>query len=126
LLDLSGKNILIVDDDEASLFLLQEFIEPFGASLTLVSTSEGFEKCLDGAHFHLVLLDIRLKDVSGIDLLPKIRKCWPKAFVIAQTAYANNGDDNFFINKGFDGYISKPISFDLLISLINKLLEKKS
>lgn len=119
---LHGKSILIVDDDFTSVLLFKELIEPTEATI--------FE-CYDGCSIfsiireysiQLILLDIRLGDCSGFELLPEIRKVDPSIIVIAQTANAMIDDYDRCIAAGFDDYISKPISSRELYQKLKKYL----
>ena len=72
----------------------------------------------------LVLLDIRLPDVNGWDLVRIIKKLRPGLPVIAQTAYAMSTDRRKSQEAGCDNYISKPIKREQLLNLMAEYLEK--
>jgi CheY-like chemotaxis protein len=122
--DLSGITLLLVDDDISSLYLLREFFEPTGAILHLASNENELYTILDNCTFKIALLDIKFGKISGLNLLPEIKKRHPGVIVIAQTAYALSDDEDFFISAGFDGYLSKPIRFDKLMETICSLMRK--
>jgi CheY-like chemotaxis protein len=71
----------------------------------------------------LVLMDIKMPEMDGIEAMLKIKELWPKIPVIAQTAYCLSGDEERIMAAGFDGYIPKPILRDKLYRLIDKVLE---
>ena len=71
----------------------------------------------------LVLLDIRLPDINGFDLLVKINEVLPGVPVIAQTAFVMAGDKKKCFDAGFDDYISKPIQRDELYAKIEKYIK---
>jgi two-component system, cell cycle response regulator DivK len=120
--DFTDLSILIVEDDEASLFLFKELLEPTGANLFYARCEEDFFEHLDKYEFRIILLDIRLGNASGFDLLPHIRKKLPNAIVIAQTAYVLPDESEMFMMEGFDGYISKPLHMAKLYNLISSFL----
>jgi DNA-binding response OmpR family regulator len=121
---LSNIFILIVDDDVASLLLFEEYFRSVNIEVYTASNKEELWIQLKNNDIRIVLLDIKLGTVSGIELLPLIRKEKPEVVVIAQTAYALAGDKEFFIEAGFDEYISKPIDFDTLMGVIQKFIDK--
>ncbi len=114
--------ILIIEDDEASREFLSEVISIQGYEFILAGNGiDGIEQFTKhGAD--LILLDIRLPDISGIEVLKKLRKLSPSVPVIAQTAFAMEKDRDEFLKAGFDGYLSKPIKPDDLISAIETFL----
>jgi two-component system, cell cycle response regulator DivK len=74
---------------------------------------------------HLVLMDISLPDIDGIDVLKLIRSdnLLPRIPFIALTAHAMSGDKEKYLLAGFDDYVSKPIiDIDILLTAIEKLI----
>jgi two-component system, cell cycle response regulator DivK len=113
-----GKSILIVDDDPTSALLFKEYLEPTNANIIIAYDGNSIFAILKNQPVHLVLLDIKLGDCNGFDLLPKIKAMNPKIIVIAQTANAIIDDYHKCIQAGFDDYLSKPINSS---ELYNKL-----
>ena len=70
----------------------------------------------------LILMDIKLPDISGFELTSIIRKKKPNTPIIAQTAFANESDKLKCMNAGCNDFISKPIDQTLLKSLIQKYI----
>jgi CheY-like chemotaxis protein len=122
------NTIAVVEDNEDSAVLLQALLEDSykvivyntgGAALT------GFEKCIPD----IVLLDISLPDIDGIEVLKQIRKNdrLKHLQVVALTAHAMKGDETSFLLKGFDKYLSKPIlDGQVLLDMIHNLLQEKT
>ncbi|HYW96496.1 MAG TPA: response regulator [Bacteroidales bacterium] len=114
--------ILVVEDDEASREFLSEVIGSLGYKLiTAKNGREGID------HFKkygadLILLDIRLPDINGIEVLERLKEHSPEIPVIAQTAFAMQQEREEFLSRGFDGYISKPVKPEALASAILKFL----
>lgn len=77
-----AKQILIVDDDPTLCAYLLHALKPLGAALTTCGTGEAAIRLLEKQHFDLVLLDINLPDVSGLDLLARFRDSNSTKFVI--------------------------------------------
>ena len=105
-----GKSILVVDDDPTSALLFTELLEPTEANIIVVYEGCSIFNIIKNRTIDLILLDIRLGDCNGFDLLPEIRKANPQIIVIAQTANAMVDDYQRCMDAGFDDYISKPIS----------------
>lgn len=116
-----GKSILVVEDDEISLEFLKELFEPYG--IKILSTIDGktaIEMCKNNSKLDLVLMDVQLPVMSGIDSMKEIKKINPGLPILAQTAFAMSGDKEKYIKEGFDDYISKPINLQELLALIAK------
>lgn len=118
----SGKKILVVDDDRLSAYLLQEFLESSNADITIAYDGLTTKVLMEGTPFDLVLLDIKLGDCNGIEMLPKLRALNPKAIIIAQTANAVADDYFHYLTAGFDDFIFKPINLANLITMLEKYL----
>lgn len=117
--------ILVVDDMDYNLELFREYIEETGATAICVSDAyQALEICRSDITINLILLDIRLSDGSGYELLSKIKSCRCNVPVVAQTAYALAGDKQKALDFGFDDYISKPIVKKELYQLFFKFLSK--
>jgi len=67
-------------------------------------------------------MDIQMPNINGIEAAKAIKKIKKGIPVLAQTAYALDGDMEKFLHEGFDDYISKPIDSDLLIGKIRNLI----
>ena len=103
--------ILVVEDNELSMKLLHHLLKPRGYNI--LQTGEGME-ALKLARQHkpdLILMDIRLPDVSGLEVTKWIKESDAlKAIpIIAVTAFAMKGDEERFRERGFDAYVAKPI-----------------
>lgn len=84
---------------------------------------------LRDASFDLVLMDIQLPGMDGLEATKLIRDGWAGEArrhtpVIAMTAYAMNGDRDVFLDAGMDAYIAKPLDIASLFRLISETLER--
>ncbi|WP_462281854.1 PAS domain-containing hybrid sensor histidine kinase/response regulator [Salinivirga cyanobacteriivorans] len=119
----TGKSILIVEDEEANQVFLSELIEPSGANITIAQNGkESLNHWESKIPFDLILLDIRLPDMLGLNVARKIRKTNKNIPIIAQTAYAMGDDREASLKAGCNNYIPKPIDINLLLSMINDYL----
>ena len=117
-----GKSVLIVEDDEANMQLLKELLKDTGLTLFSVKNGNDSWGILEEDAINLILMDVRLPDVNGIKLTRQIKERYPRIPVIAQTAYASQDDIRECMEAGCSDYISKPISGEKLLSLIQKYI----
>ncbi|MCF7807445.1 MAG: response regulator [Candidatus Marinimicrobia bacterium] len=119
------KRIAVVEDNPDNLLLIQAIL---GKDYDL-STYEDGPIALEGlakSSVDLMLIDIALPGMDGVELLGKLRKMdhLKQAPAIALTAHAMVGDKEKYLKAGFDGYYSKPIlNFDEFNTLIRSLLD---
>jgi len=122
---LHGKKLLLVDDHPLNRRVGRLFLEPEGAFIIEAENGvEALEK-LAGDRFDLVLLDIHMPVLDGIQTLKRIRASlepWHDIPIIALTADAMSGDRERYLAEGMDGYISKPIDKLDLLNEIHRLL----
>jgi PAS domain S-box-containing protein len=123
--ELTNKIILLVEDDLFSAEYIKEIIIPLGWSILHTQSGlEAIEICKDTSlSIELVLMDIRLPDISGIEATKAIKKICPHLPVIAQTANAMTDDKEKCLNAGCDAYISKPIEFQAFKKILFQFME---
>ena len=122
-----GKKLLLVEDDESNMEFLKVILNKTQVELVCAGNGSELRKLFKNLEiFDLVLLDIRLPDASGLDLVKEIKAIRPDLPVIAQTSYAMEQDKQKSIHAGFDDYISKPINKDLLLTLISGFLKNNN
>ena len=118
-----SKNILVVEDDESSAFLLGTFLKETGASISF--TTDGNE-AVDFVRQHpdtdLVLMDILLPNKDGFTATREIKSFARDVVIIAQTAYAFSMDHREALKAGCDAYLSKPLNMSLLLDKIDGYL----
>ncbi len=115
---LEGISVLIVEDDDMSYAFLNEYL--CGCGMEIMRASSGIEAIEKVERFNpqLIIMDIRLPLMSGLDATKKLRANGIKTPIIAQTAYAMSEDKKICMDAGCDDYISKPIHKDLLLKKI--------
>jgi len=124
-MDWTGKSILIVEDEETNYIYLRRILEKTNASLAWAENGlEAVNQCGSGHHFDIILMDVKMPGMNGIDALKILKEKNPSQLIIAQTAYARTEDEIMFRKEGFDDYISKPISPADILSLIDRYLRK--
>ena len=117
-----GEQILVVEDNERNMKLLRDVLQTAGYR-TLEVTTGGRAVELATKHApDLVLMDIRLPDMSGLEVLGRLRADERTASipVLAVTAQAMQGDRERFLAEGFDGYLSKPVDIRELVETVRR------
>ena len=113
--------MLIVEDNEESTFYLSLIVKPYAQEVIIVKTGlDAIEACTRNPDINLVLMDIQMPDIDGYEATRQIRKFNKEVVIIAQTAYAFNGDKIKALEAGCNDYISKPFRKVDMIQLIEK------
>jgi PAS domain S-box-containing protein len=111
--------ILIVEDDIVNASFLMEMLGSTGATLLIAYTGGQALKLLESTpSIKVILLDIRLPDYNGLELIKLLKEISPSVKIIFQSAYATIEDKQIGYNAGCDGYVTKPINESELISMI--------
>jgi CheY-like chemotaxis protein len=119
---MTGDRILVVEDNEKNMKLFRDVLVAMGYR-TLEATRGG--EAVDMASEHtpdLVLMDIQLPDLDGVQALHRLRGDARTATIpiVALTAQAMRGDRERFLAAGFDGYVSKPVNVRDLIETVRQ------
>jgi len=115
----AGKKILIAEDEETNYFYLETVLKRTGAILFHARNGEeAVQACKDQPTMDLVLMDIKMPELNGLDATRLIREFNATLPIIAQTAYALVGERNKCLSAGCNDYISKPINRELLLKMI--------
>ena len=115
--------LLIVEDDESQRFLYQEELQEEGYEVVLANNGKEALKCLEGTLFDLIILDIRMPEMDGIEALGKIVSRYKKISVILHTAYPEYRNQS--IASLADAFILKSSDLSLLKKTVKELLEEK-
>jgi len=121
----SVARILIVDDDENIRKVLMAILEDKGYNMEAVGTAREAIKKTEKECYNLALIDIRLPDIEGIDLLTKIRDTTPRMRKIIITGYPTLQNAVDAVNRGADAYIMKPFDVERVLSTISEQLRKQ-
>lgn len=120
-----GKKALIVDDSKLNLKVAENVLKNF--LVTTESVTSGLEclSCVNSKKYDIIFMDIMMPNMSGVEVLRKLRENGVNTPVIALTADAIEGQEEKYMSEGFDGYISKPINKEKLSYVLNKYLGGK-
>ena len=117
-----GKLIYIAEDDEFSYYLLEEMLRPLNLRIKQAANGKELLDLMNQDTPDLVLLDIRMPVMSGLEALKEIRKRHTDIPVIAQSAHVLPEERQECFNQGCNDYISKPVEQDILFGLFEKYL----
>jgi signal transduction histidine kinase/ligand-binding sensor domain-containing protein/CheY-like chemotaxis protein len=116
--DLSNKTVLIGEDDENNFKVLSAFLLKTKATVVWVKDGSEAIKYVENNHVDIVLMDIKMPVIDGIEASKQIKKIKPEIPIIAQTAYAYENEKTAILNQGLDGYIAKPIRITELYKIL--------
>lgn len=118
-----SKTILIVEDVEINISFLKALLENTQASITVKKNGiEAVELCKSGFVPDIILMDIQMPEMNGIEATQEIRKFLKTTPIIAQTAYASENDKELALAAGCNDYFSKPLNSDELLNRMNQFL----
>lgn len=119
----TNQTILIVDDDPAHRIMLKKLIGSWGYSVSEADDGSAAIAEVQKRSFDLILMDIRMINVSGIEALEQIKSINPAIPVIIMTAYASVETAVNALKKGAYDYLTKPLDFDELKIAIARATE---
>lgn len=116
----TDKVVLIVEDDVSSLMLLKAILSKTGAKVIVTDNGEtAVDLVQNNTQIDLILMDIRLKGLDGLEATQQIKQIKPSTPIIAQTACAILGDMEMCLDAGCNAYISKPIESSTLLETMD-------
>lgn len=120
-----GETILIVDDNPLNLKLARVVLSLEGFDVRTATDAEEALLLLKDVHPHLILMDIQLPGLDGLELTRRLKgdPATRDIIIVAITAYAMKGDDERALSAGCDGYISKPINTQTLPATVTSYLD---
>jgi two-component system cell cycle response regulator DivK len=118
------KKILVVEDNETNLYLISYILKTMGHEVIAAKTGEAGVELAATERPDLVLMDIQLPGINGLETTRRIRAAKEGGHVpiIALTSYALVGDREQVLSAGCDGYIEKPINPETIMGEIEKYL----
>ncbi|MDM8535608.1 ATP-binding protein [Desulfobacterales bacterium HSG17] len=125
----SNIKVLLAEDERLNQMSMNFFLNKAGYQMVIASNGVETIECLRKEKFDIILMDIQMPEMDGIETARVIREsnyeCNLHIPIIALTAYAMKDDREKFLNAGMDDYISKPVDFEQLFQKINRLVELK-
>lgn len=120
-----SARILIIDDDENIRKVLQTILEDEGYTVDTADTAKKGIERTEKNFYNLALIDVRLPDMEGIELLTKLRDTKPKIRKVIVTGYPTLQNAVAAVNKGADGYVMKPFDVEKILATIKEQLKKQ-
>jgi len=119
------EQILVVDDNPANLKLMQFLLDGEGYEIRTAGDAEQALSVLQEIQPRLILMDLQLPGMSGLDLTRRLKAepATQGVVILALTAFAMKGDEQRALDAGCDGYVAKPIDVDTLPALIARHLK---
>lgn len=119
-----SRTVLLVDDDESTLLLLRRFFELKGWRVHQTKSAQEAISLFENERPFLVVLDLRLPYLSGIELLEILRERDPDPAIVMLTGHADVETAVSAMRLGAENYLSKPVSLDHLEAIAEKAVEK--
>jgi two-component system cell cycle response regulator DivK len=120
-----GERILVIEDNELNMKLFHDVLQASGYTTLKARTGEQAVKLALSQLPDLILMDVQLPGIDGVETLARLRSDERTASirVLALTAQAMHGDRARFLEAGFDGYLSKPIDIVELLRTVEELCQ---
>jgi len=127
--DMTGKHwrILLAEDNPVNQKLAMRMIQKRGHQVVAVKTGREAIEALDKEQFDVVLMDVSMPDMDGLEATALLRQNYlgdRRIPIIAMTAHALIGDREMCLKAGMDGYISKPVNAEKLFSVMDEVMAK--
>jgi diguanylate cyclase (GGDEF)-like protein len=121
----TGIRILVVDDEESIRNILSQILTDAGHEVTAAGSGEEALEIFRKEHFPLVISDIRLGGMDGIDLLTEVKRLDPDVQVLMITSYASMETAIMALRTGAYDYLIKPFEdLDLITAAVDRAIEK--
>jgi CheY-like chemotaxis protein len=115
-------HILLAEDNVSSQKVVCQMIKRLGCTVDVAANGIEALQALERQFYDLVLMDLRMPEMDGLEATRIIRQIWPDngPKIIAITAYALRGDREMCLDAGMDDYISKPVRIEELAEVLRK------
>ncbi|GHU44150.1 hypothetical protein FACS1894111_10950 [Clostridia bacterium] len=124
-------SVLVVDDADTNLYVAKGLMQPYGISVkTALSGYEALDRVrgiqdYGGREYDIIFMDHMMPGMDGVDATREIREMGYTGPIVALTANAVVGQQTFFLENGFDDFISKPIDTKALNDILNKWIRDR-
>jgi two-component system cell cycle response regulator DivK len=124
---MAGAQILVVEDNEKNMKLFRDVLRATGYRTLEATTGGGAVELAIDHRPDLVLMDVQLPDIDGVEALGRLRADERTASipVLALTAQAMEGDRERFLAAGFDGYVSKPVNIVAFVGTVKQHCDRR-
>lgn len=126
LYELYTPKVLVVDDDQEMRRLLEDILSREGFRITQAANGSEALAEVRGTSYDVIVLDKIMTDMSGLEILPEIKRLQPDAQVILITAFGDRETCVEAIGRGATAYLAKPFGMSVLVQMVKKAIEQKS
>ena len=119
-------SVLIVDDDEALQRALRDRVSHWGHAVATASSGEECLEVTERRGFDLIILDLSMPGLSGLDVLDRLHAAECTADVVVLTAHGSVETAVEAVKRGAEDFLTKPADFDLLERVIDRILERRN
>lgn len=116
--------ILLAEDNVVNQKVALNLLAKLGYRADVVASGDEVLRALLRVSYDLILMDVQMPEMDGIEATKRIRTCWPKhqqPHIVAMTAYAMESDRTWCLDAGMDDYISKPVHIQDLVQKLQSL-----
>ncbi len=122
---MENKDVLIVDDDKSTLQILSRILQKQGYGTDTAETGREAEEKISEIEYGMALIDVKLPDTDGLELMKKIHTARPKMVTILMTGFPSMDNGIKAMDSGADAYLVKPIPAEELLKIIEEKLRTK-
>jgi two-component system copper resistance phosphate regulon response regulator CusR len=119
-------NILVVEDEKKVSALIHQGLQEVGYSVETLDTPSAARERLKSKKFDLLILDVMLPEMSGMDFAKELRIQGHTGFILMLTALSTTKDKIQGLDSGADDYLTKPFEFEELLARVRALIRRKS
>jgi len=121
---MNEKKLLLVDDDESYLNIVKKILTKKEYAAEVAASSKEALKILEKEKYSLIITDLDMPDLDGVELCKQIKENDSKSIVYALSGYITDYDTEDLEKSGFDGYLSKPAKIEVLKQAIEGAFDK--
>ncbi len=124
--DFSDKVVLVVEDNQISFKLINAVLAQVKANVVHAPNGKiAIEACLSESHFDLVLMDMQMPEIDGLEATRRIKQIRPTLPIVATTANTFHEDAQACQEAGCDGFLTKPLQFKKMFELMESLFDRQ-
>jgi len=121
---MNEKKLLLVDDDESYLNIVKKILTKMEYAAEVAASSKEALKILEKEKYSLIITDLDMPGLDGVELCKQIKENDSKSIVYALSGYITDYDTEDLEKSGFDGYLSKPAKIEVLKQAIEGAFDK--
>src|SRR5215467_4915007 len=121
---MAKKKVLIIDDDESMLELAEFHLQAQGYEAARAETGEKGLKLVEGGRFDVILTDLQLPDLGGIEVVKRLKEISPESEIIMISGHGSVSKAVEATKAGAFYFVEKPVEFEELMLLIEKAVER--